>query len=277
MRLIVTVLSVAAIVAFGAFAFWPSGAKTDLVLSFENLPRLANGYHYEGWVMIDGKPWGTGKFNVGENGELVDLDGNAVKDGAYDAGRELSETAMVIITVQPPVDSAAHPEVAEDGHGGDAASHLVGGPVVEGRAALVIDYPAALGTTFGNASGETANDGESLTLTYELPVLPAGWAYEAWRDVDGVSTSLGRFGQAEPAHSDGHDHEAAEGGLLTGELAAGPAGDGGQVVVSLEPAPDDSAERLGFVVLTGEVPAGPGTQAAAPGAFVFPSGVAEIR
>ena len=35
-----------------------------LDLQFSGLEPLTNGFHYEGWAIIDGSPVSTGKFNV---------------------------------------------------------------------------------------------------------------------------------------------------------------------------------------------------------------------
>ena len=50
----------------------------ELDLSFVNLEPLDSG-HYEGWLIIDGQPVSTGKFNVDGSGDLVDLDGKMIK------------------------------------------------------------------------------------------------------------------------------------------------------------------------------------------------------
>ncbi len=67
-------------------------------------PTLENGHYYEGWAVIDGEDWSTGRFNVGPDGELVALDGEPT-GGDYDAGIDLSETSLVAITRHPPLDA----------------------------------------------------------------------------------------------------------------------------------------------------------------------------
>ena len=53
-------------------------ANSKLILNISGIDPLANGYHYEGWAIVDGAPVSTGKFNVNENGEFVDLAGNVI-------------------------------------------------------------------------------------------------------------------------------------------------------------------------------------------------------
>ena len=69
------VLAPIAAVALLTLAFWPSGGKQNMHLTFSGLPALENGHYYEGWAIIDGEEWSTGRFNVGPDGELVGLDG----------------------------------------------------------------------------------------------------------------------------------------------------------------------------------------------------------
>ena len=54
-----------------------------LKLDLSGVEPLANGYHYEGWAIIDGGPVSTGKFNIGANGGLVKLDGTVKTGGVF--------------------------------------------------------------------------------------------------------------------------------------------------------------------------------------------------
>ena len=67
--LIVGIVAALAVVACGG------DDNDELTLNFTGLDPLANGFHYEGWAIIDGSPAPTGKFNVDGNGRLVDLSG----------------------------------------------------------------------------------------------------------------------------------------------------------------------------------------------------------
>ena len=71
LKTVAKIAGVAAVVALLTLAFWPSGGRQDLVLRFTNLTPLANGFEYEGWAVLDGKAWSTGRFNVSPGGALV--------------------------------------------------------------------------------------------------------------------------------------------------------------------------------------------------------------
>ena len=229
-------------------------------MSITDLAPLANGYHYEGWVVLDGRAWSTGRFNVGANGELVDLDGKPVRNGVYDSGRDIGNAAVAAITIQPPIGSVDGPEPGEDGFGGDAPPHLLAGVIVGSTAVLSVGAGPALGHTFAGASGSYLLDhGHIHFATLELPVLPAGWAYETWVVHDGVTESLGRFGQAEGGgtHSEhSHGTEAVEAGTVEAPQHLVPSADirGGSLFISIEPSPDDSPQPYSLRPLFADVP-----------------------
>ena len=93
---VVAVLTVAALAACGGGD--SDGEQETLVLSITRLQPLANEYHYEGWAIIDGSPVSTGKFNVNDDGDLVDLSGGVIANGEFAAGTDLSDAAVVAIT-----------------------------------------------------------------------------------------------------------------------------------------------------------------------------------
>ena len=70
---------------------------STLQLSFSGIEPLQNGYHYEGWVIVDGAPETTGKFNVNSSGALLDMSGNAIANGEFEVGMDLSAASAVVI------------------------------------------------------------------------------------------------------------------------------------------------------------------------------------
>jgi hypothetical protein len=194
--------------------------------------------------MIDGLPWSTGKFNVGPDGQLVDLDGNPVRDGDYDAGRDLTDSAMVLITIQPP-----------DG--------AVGAPQL--KATLTAGIPAALSDSFADASGRyVVSEGFVSFEDLSLLTLPAAWAYKAWATIDGALVSLLRFGE----HGD-----APPSSLETLSLPAGATPEA--LFVSIEPAPDDSPLPCSMRPHSAELGAAEGDFANTSAGF--PTGTAVIK
>ena len=81
-----------------------SGYET-LVLNLFDIQPLQNGFHYEGWAIVDGKPISTGKFNVGPGGELVSLNGSPIPHGSFATGVDLKDATAVIITIEPAGDN----------------------------------------------------------------------------------------------------------------------------------------------------------------------------
>ena len=85
-----------------------SGYET-LVLNLFDIQPLQNGFHYEGWAIVDGKPISTGKFNVGPGGELVSLNGSPIPQGSFATGVDLKDATAVIITIEPAGDNDTIP------------------------------------------------------------------------------------------------------------------------------------------------------------------------
>ena len=65
-------------------------APMTVDLEFDGLELLENGFHYEGWAIIDGAPLATGKFNVSQAGDIVDLSGVPIVGGSFDVGVDIS-------------------------------------------------------------------------------------------------------------------------------------------------------------------------------------------
>ena len=246
-----------------------------LNLDFEGLEPLASGVHYEGWVIVGGEPISTGNFNVDDNGSLVDLDGNLIT--APFSAPHYADAEAVVITIEPANDTDPAP----------SATKILGGPVVDGTAELGIAFPAALGTDFVDASGRyvlatpttAAEDDEFSGVWFidldgggaiqglDLPALNDGWVYEGWAVIDGQPVSTGRF--IDPAASDdsaifsgpddsppfpGEDFiiNAPEGLSFPTDLRDGT------VVISVEPADDDSPAPFALKPLVSEVADGIG-------------------
>lgn len=271
-----------------------------LELSFNGLEPLANGFHYEGWAIINGAAVSTGKFNVDAAGALVSVGGAAIAGGAFETGIDLSGTTAIVLTIEPDGDTDAVP----------ADTHVLAGPVASGSAALVAGDAGALGDDFTSAMGDyilaTPTDGTMddensgiwfLSLAsgspaqgLDLPTLPAGWEYEGWVVLNGTPVTTGRF-TALDAEDDADPFSGSAGGPpFPGEdfLMNAPAGltfptdlAGGTAVISIEPQPDDSPNPYTFKPLMGGIDAAavdhvtyslPNMTAA-----TFPTGTATIR
>lgn len=228
------------------------GEANSLEVSYQGLPALGDDYVYEGWVIVEGSPVSTGRFTVDAQGQpsqtQVTLSG------------EQRAAATFVLTIEPAVGDDPAP----------AETHVLAGDFTDGSAPLEIAHPAALGTNFQDASGsfllatpttpppvededqgiwflQLGEDGPEAGL--ELPILPAGWAYEGWVvDLSGDSPlpiSTGTFTSVMGADSDGAGAAAGPAGAppFPGQDFIDPArvlSADHMAVISIEPSPDDS-------------------------------------
>lgn len=244
----------------------------SLKLDLSGVEPLANGYHYEGWAIIDGAPVSTGKFNVGADGVLAALDGKVKESGVFHSVPGLEAATDIVVTIEPAGDVDDIP----------SATHYLAGSIDSGSASLSVGHPAALGGDFGaaagvyilatptNGGGNDENRGiwfldlssGSPEVGLELPVLPEGWAYEGWVVIDGIPVTSGRFLEADEVDQD-NPFSGPEGGPpFPGEdyLRDAPAGlvfptdlAGGTAVISVEPSPDDAASPFTLKPLIGAI------------------------
>lgn len=271
-----------------------------LQLAFTGLEPLANGFHYEGWAIIDGAAETTGKFNVDGSGALVTVAGAPIADGSFDTGLDLSGATMIVLTIEPNGDVDDIP----------SDTHVLAGPVTSGSADLVVGAMAALGDDFLAATGDyilaTPTDGGtnnensgiwflslasgSPAVGLDLPTLPAGWAYEGWAVIGGTPVTTGRFTDVDMADDAAPFSGAMAGPPFPGEdfLMSAPTGltfptdlAGGLAVISIEPDPDDSAAPYTLKPLMGPIAASATDHVtyAMPNmaAATFPTGTATIR
>lgn len=271
-----------------------------LDLAFTGLEPLANGFHYEGWAIIDGAAVSTGKFNVDGGGGLTTVTGDPIPGGSFVTGLDLSNTSAIVLTIEPSGDTDVIP----------ADTHVLAGPVSGGMAALTAGDGGALGDDFLSASGDfilaTPTDGTMadensgiwfLSLAtgspeagLDLPTLPAGWAYEGWAVIGGTPVTTGRFTAVDMADDAAPFSGATAGPPFPGEdfLMNAPSGltfptdlAGGLAVISIEPEPDDSDAPYTFKPLMGMIDAAAvnGVTYAIPNMAdaTFPTGTATIR
>lgn len=251
----------------------PDGPRA-LALSFTGLEPLQNGFHYEGWAIVDGTPRTTGKFNIGTGGAVVQLNGSALPNGEFRTDLELSRATAIVITIEPNGDTDAVP----------SATKVLAGAVSGGSATISISAPEALGNSFASASGRfvlaTPTDADMTTeqsglwfldnssgtpaAGLVLPTLPAGWKYEGWAVVGGTPLTTGRF-----IRPTGADERSPFSGPLPGPpfpgedfLRNAPSGitfplslRGGMAVITVEPEPDDSPAPFVFKPLKATIAA----------------------
>lgn len=277
-----------------------SGSATTpdtFALDVSNLPALQNGFHYENWLLTPGGALPAGKFNVDTDGNLVSLSGARLTGfDVPDGGR--SATAFVV-TVEPAGDTDTAP----------ASTHVLAGAFSGGSSALTTSAPQALGDAFTSATGNfilttptTASTDDDLSGVWfidtrsggpmaglSLPTLPEGWAYEGWVVQDGKPLTTGRFLSASEADQSAPFSGPQSGPPFPGEdfVTNAPSGftfptdlRGSDVVLTIEPMPDDSPMPFALVPLRATIGQSvmPGqTQAMTNNAATLPSGSARFR
>ncbi len=240
----------------------------QVALEFDGLEPLGDGFVYEGWVIVDGNPYSTGRFSVEADGSKVYHTGSDWDD--------LSTGTAFVLTIEP----------AEGDDPAPADAHVLAGDLVDGVAELTVGHPAALGNDFSEAGGQfvlatpttTVEDDELSGVWFidivdgaavqglDIPELPAGWVYEGWAVIDGQPVSTGRF--VDPGAADdfnGFSGTDATGPNYPGEdfIQNAPDGlefptdlTGSTIVISIEPEDDDSPAPFAFKPLAAGVPDG---------------------
>ena len=227
---------------------------SELVVRFDALPELGDGFVYEGWLIVDGAPISAGRFDAQD--EFV-----------FGFADDVSHASAYILTIEPAVGDDPAP----------SATHIIGGDIVNGEATLTTAFGGALGTDFSDASGmfilaaPSAMDdtgafddkgiwyldptGPSPTL--DLPNLGDGWAYEGWVVTENGPISTGRFTSPMGADSDGAGPDAGPGMTppFPGQDFVNPplSLPGHVAVISVEPEPDDSPAPFAIKPLLGMI------------------------
>ncbi len=220
----------------------------------KNLEPLGDDFIYEGWLIDNGNPVSTGRFDVTATG-TPDFD----TFSAYVSAQE--NVSAFVLTIEP----------AEGDDPAPAATHVVAGSFEGGIANVNIAHPAALGDDFTSAAGSyilaVPSDtdgvaaynnglwfldpsGDAPVASLDLPTLPEGWAYEGWVVGENGPVSTGTFTDVAAADSDAGGPTAGPGATpaYPGQDFVDPAVDliGQTVVISIEPVPDNSPAPFTF-------------------------------
>jgi hypothetical protein len=244
-----------------------------LQLDFAGLPPLEGGFHYEGWAIIQGQPFSTGKFNVNGDGAVVSVSGAPIAGGAFQTNVDVGVAGAIVITIERAGDTDAAP----------AATKILAGGVSNRTASLSVGAAEALGNDFAQARGlfilATPTNGMDTDETsgvwfldprsgspvagLTLPSLPAGWSFEGWTVIEGIPVTTGRFLRASGADEDAPFSGPLPGPPFPGEdfLENAPGGlsfprdlAGGMTVITIEPSPDDSPAPFALKPLIGDIP-----------------------
>ena len=277
-----------------------SGSDSEqLSLSFSNVDPLTNGFHYEGWLIIDGAPVSTGKFNVSSSGSLVDLNGSSIGNGLFDIDADIESATTFVLTIEPSGDTDSVP----------SSTKYMGGAITNGSSSLSAAHGSSLGDSFLDVTGEyilaTPTDGANTNETsgiwwlnptsgspvagLNLPALPAGWKYEGWTVISGTPVTTGTFVSASGVDEFDGFSSTNPGPPFPGEdfLTAAPSPlsfpvdlSGGTAVISIEPFPDSDPAPFTLKPLVGAIPASAASgtvYAMGNNAAAFPSGTVQLN
>ena len=241
--------------------------KTKLGLEFMGLSPLGPNYRYEGWLIVNGMPVSTGRFNITPSGQMSPNVFNV-------KGDDVEMATTFVLTIEPQPDNDPAPSDV----------HVLAGDFNGNMADLTISHGAALGTDFAAAMGKyilaTPTNGPNtneksgiwfLDLSsgspmkgLNLPTLPAGWIYEGWTVINGVPVTSGKFMMGEGVDMfNGFSSTENPGPPFPGEdyLMAAPKGlsfptdiSGGFAVISVEPYPDNDPAPFAIKPLAGMIP-----------------------
>ena len=237
-------------------------------LVFEGLEPLGDSFDYELWTVTEGEATSAGRFDITAEGAV------AVAGDGHLAGDLDADT--VVVTIEPATSDDPAP----------ADPRLLAGDVnADGSFTLTVDHPAALGVDFAEATGRyllgtPTNDPDRDELSgvwfltipgpeagLDLPALPAGWVYEGWVVLDGIPVTTGRFTAANEADDFNGYSGPNNGPAFPGEdlIVNPPDGltfpvdlTGSTIVISVEPAEDNSPAPFALKPLSGDVPQGVG-------------------
>lgn len=274
-------------------------AATTLTLEATGLEPLGDGFYYEGWAIIDGEPYSTGRFNIDDAGGVIAPDGSVIVDGIFTTDFDLKPASLIVITIE------------QAGVEGPSDAKYLAGALDNARALLTTAHEAALGSDFTEAAGsfilatpteEPANanplsgvwflqltdDGPVASL--DLPTLPTGWVYEGWAVIDGMPVTTGRFVSAMGADQSAPFSGPNPGPSYPGEdfLFNAPMGlsfptdlSGATIVISIEPENDDSPAPFALKPLVYTLPQSAEHAVSYPltnqAAATFPTVTASIR
>ncbi|QYJ69530.1 anti-sigma factor [Flavobacterium litorale] len=236
----------------------PQEELADLRLDLNGLEPLGNGFTYEGWIIVDGNPVSTGVLTSITFPQTMRV--NAT---------QLSNATAFVLSIEPANDTDPAPsdtKVMAGDFAGNTATVNTG---------VVGDFTSASGMFFLRTPTDemgmnNGNDqygvwfgtpGMPPTANFNLPTLPEGWAYEGWVVGDSGPLSTGTFTSFSAVDSSSLFSETQQPGPpIPGEdfFINAPAGEtfpldirNRNVVISVEPVPDDSPAPFAMKPLVG--------------------------
>ena len=221
--------------------------RSTLKLSLSGIEPLESGLVYEGWIMVDGTPVSTGRFNTKAT-ETTNKEFSVLAEN-------LDEATAFILSIEKETGDEPAP----------SNTKILSGNFIANAAALTInsmvgnfvDTTNQFSGSFVTATPTDNTDGidngnnefgiwfiknPTTAGLINLPTLSAGWKYEGWVIFDGTPATTGQFTRANGVDSASPYSGNEPAPLFPGEdflsnLPAGVDGDvtGNKVVISIEP------------------------------------------
>ncbi|WP_456439700.1 anti-sigma factor [Psychroserpens sp.] len=233
--------------------------NSDLILNLVGLEALGNDFVYEGWIIVDGAPVSTGTFTSATFPQTFSVN-----------TAQLNGATTFVLSIEPAIDTDPTPAANKVLRGDfNGSSALV-------NTNLIGDFSTASGMFFlrtptdetgtNNMNDESGvwfgTPGMPPMPNFNLPALPAGWAYEGWVVGDSGPLTTGTFTAFNSVDSSNgfSGLENNVGPPVPGEdfFLNEPAGEtfpldirGRTVVISVEPVPDNSPAPFALKPLVG--------------------------
>ncbi|WP_055444950.1 hypothetical protein [Lacinutrix himadriensis] len=237
----------------------PSTPMSTLTVNLFGIAPLEGDVIYEGWVMVDGSPVSTGRFNT--------TSANNITKTFRVPTAELDVATAFILSIEPKTNDDPAP----------SNTKIMSGDFIGNSNAATLNienqFSGILGITgkfiLATPTDAVADNDEfgvwfmnppNAGLT-NLPTLASGWKYEGWVDINGTAISTGKFTNANSSDESSFFSGNETAPSFPGEdfLATGVPIDGitfpidlrnQKVVVSIEPHPDNSASPFYLKPLT---------------------------
>ncbi|WP_378174752.1 anti-sigma factor [Aquimarina sp. SS2-1] len=161
----------------------------NLTLELVGLEVLTNGATYEGWLIVNGEPISTGKFNSAANSLTFPV-----------IASNLEDATEFILSVEPPNDADPSPSKTK------LLSGTFSGNVAQVNVNTVVgDFSGVSGKFVMATPTDNVADNDEFGIWFEdpsgvqtvaglnLPALADGWKYEGWVVFNNIPVTTGTF------------------------------------------------------------------------------------
>ena len=112
----------------------PETEMTQITVSLDGLQSLGADFVYEGWLIVDGTPVSTGRFEIAENAE------SGEERGFWVAAADADAAGAFVLTIEP----------AQDDDAGPSAVKVLGGAIADAYGLLEVFYLIAAALLVAN-------------------------------------------------------------------------------------------------------------------------------